>query len=179
MKSIADINKEIAGIKVAGATLEGRIQACGVSVLEHFTEHKDTGLVNRLYQALPKGARSTALASWLLAYGALAANKDAKTKADQPFVYDREKKTDALGAAQDMWFNHKPEKAPDQVFDLQLAIRALLKKAGAAPSIKGGDYETLKAIAKASGISESDVPTLPKKATKVEDLVDALVESIV
>jgi hypothetical protein len=64
-----------------------------------------------------------------------------------------------------MWFNHKPEKTPDQVFDLQMAIRALLKKAGSAPSIKGGDYETLKAIAKASGISESDVPTLPKKPT--------------
>jgi hypothetical protein len=165
MKTIADINKEISGIKVAGAKLDGRIQGCGVDVLEHFSQHKDTGVVNRLYQALPKGSRSTALASWLLAYGALVANTDAKTKADQPFVYSKEKVTDPLGASQDMWFNHKPEKTPDQVFDLQMAIRALLKKAGAAPSIKGGDYETLKAIAKASGISESDVPTLPKKPT--------------
>lgn len=162
MKTIAELNKTIASIKLAGAKLDGMIQECGVNVIEHFAEHKDNGVLNRLFFALPKGARATAFTSWVLTHCAVVANKDAKTKADQPFVYAKDKVSDPLAAAQDMWFNHKPEKAPDQVFDLQVAVRQLLAKAGKAPGILHGDVDTLKALAKCVGIAESDVPTLPK-----------------
>jgi hypothetical protein len=158
MKSISEINKAIDSIAKSGAKLDKLIQDTGVSVLEHFAEHKDTGVVNRLYIALPKGARKQAMASWLLAYGALTPNTAKESKAEQPFVYDREKSTDALAAAQDMWYDHKPEKAPDQVFDLQKAVRQLIAKA--AKGTTTATAEQLKAIAKVAGIPESDVPSM-------------------
>lgn len=169
MKTTAELNKAIASIKVVGAKLDGMIQECGVNVIEHFAEYKDTGVVNRLFFALPKGARATAFTSWLLAHCAVVANTDAKSKADQPFVYSREKVSNPLAAAQDMWFNHKPEKAPDEIFDLQKAVRMILAKAGKAPGVSHGDVDTLKALAKCVGIAESDVPTLPKAPAKTED----------
>ena len=164
MKTIAELNKAIASIKRHGAKLDQMIQTTGVDVLTHFAEHKDNGVVNRLFLALPNGARRNALASWLLAYGALKPNTDKSTKAEQPFVYDREKKTDPIAAAGDMWYNHKPERPVDEVFDLQKAVRSILNKAAKAPALAHGDYNTLKALAASVGIPESDVPTRPLDA---------------
>ena len=161
MKTIAELNKAIASIKTHGAKLDKMIQTTGVEVLEHFAMYKDNGVVNRLFLALPNGARKNALASWLLAYGALKPNTEKATKAEQPFVYDREKQTDPVAAAADMWYDHKPEKAVDEVFDLQKAVRAILSKAAKAPTLAHGDYNTLKALAASVGIPESDVPTRP------------------
>lgn len=164
MKTTAELNKAIASIKARGAKLDQFIQTTAVDVLVHFSKYQDNGVVNRLYLALPNGARKKALESWLLAYGALKPNTNKTTKAEQPFVYDREKKTDPVAAASDMWYNHKPEKAVDEVFDLQKAVRAILNKAAKAPVLSNGDYNTLKALAASVGIPESDVPTRPKAA---------------
>lgn len=164
MKTMQELDKAIKSIASTGAKLDQLIQTTGVGVLEHFAEHKDTGLVNRLYQALPNGARKTAFASWLLAYCAVSVNMDAATKKDKPFVYAKDKATDPVGAAQDMWYNHKPEKPLDEVFDVQKAVRALLAKAGKAGKLEHGNGDTLKALAKCVGIPESDVPTIPVKA---------------
>lgn len=167
MKKFADVaalNKEIAAIKVAGAKLDSRIQTAAVAVLEHFAQHHDNGLVNRLYHAMPAGSRKAALTSWLLTHCAVSANTDKATKHEQPFVYDRSKKTDPEAGEADPWYSHKPDKAPDEVFDLQKAVRSLLAKAGKAESIKGGDADTLKALAAAVGIPESDVTTKHNKA---------------
>ena len=167
---IASLNKELASIKAAGAKLDSRIQDAAVAVLYHFDKNHDNGLVNRLYMALPAGARKTAMTSWLLTHCAVSANTDKATKQEQPFVYDRNKKTDPEAGEADPWYSHKPDKAPDEVFDLQKAVRALLAKAGKAESIKGGNADTLKALAVAVGIPESDVPTKHNKAAKpVED----------
>lgn len=162
MKKFADLgalNKEIASIKLAGAKLDSRIQDAAVAVLEHFKVNHDNGLVNRLYAALPQGARKSAMSSWLLAHCGVVANQDRATKGDQPFVYDKTKTTDPEAAAADPWYGHKPDKAPDDVFDLQKAVRALLAKAGKANTLKGGDSGTLKALAASVGIPESDVTT--------------------
>lgn len=161
MKTIAELNKSIDAIKRSGQKLDALIQTTAVEVLEHFAQHKDTGVVNRLYLAMPKGARSSALASWLLAYGALVPNTDGTTKKEQPFRYSADKATKPEAAAADMWYDHKPEKAVDEVFDLQKAVRMILKKAGAAPKLAHGDANSLKALAAAVGIPESDVPTRP------------------
>lgn len=156
---IAALNKEIASIKKSGAKLDDRIQHAGVAVLEHFAKNRDTGLVNRLYDALPRGARKTAFVSWLLAHCAVVPNADPKTRGEQPFVYSRDKTTDAEAAAADPWYNHKPEPAPVDVFDLQKAVKALLAKAAKAKAIKGGTLENLKALAVAGGLSEADAPS--------------------
>lgn len=163
---VAALNKEIAAIKVAGAKLDARIQTAAVAVLEHFAQNHDNGLVNRLYHAMPAGSRKAALTSWLLTHCAVSANTDKATKQEQPFVYDRKKKTDPEAGEADPWYSHKPDKAPDEVFDLQKAVRALLAKAGKAESIKGGDGDTLKALAAAVGIPESDVTSKHNKAAE-------------
>ena len=170
MKKFADVaslNKEIAAIKVAGAKLDSRIQTAAVGVLEHFEEHKDNGMVNRLYHAMSAGSRKSALTSWLLAHCAVSANTDKATKQEQPFVYDRNKKTDPEAGEADPWYSHKPEKAPDEVFDLQKAVRALLSKAEKAKDLKGGDADTLVKLAGAVGIPASDVTSKHKTATAV------------
>lgn len=164
MKTTAELNKSIAFIAKAGAKLDQMIQNTGVDVLEHFEQHKDTGVVNRLFLALPQGARKTAMASWLLAYGALVVNTDATSRKEQPFRYDGSKATNSEAASTDMWYSHKPEKAIDEVFDLQKAVMAILRKAGAAQTLTHGDGDTLKGLAKLVGIPESDVPTKPAKA---------------
>lgn len=174
MKKFADVaalNKEIAAIKVAGAKLDARIQTAAVAVLEHFAQHHDNGLVNRLYHAMPAGSRKAALTSWLLTHCAVSANTAKATKKEQPFVYDRSKKTDPEAGEADPWYSHKLDKEPAEVFDLQKAVRALLAKAGKAATVKGGDADTLKAIAAAVGIPESDVTTKHNKAAK--DTTDA------
>lgn len=162
MKTLADINKAIDSITKSGAKLDKLIQDTAVAVLVHFAEHKDTGLVNRLYLAMPKGSRSTALASWLLAYAAVTPNVAQATKKEQPFSFDKSKTTDPVGGAADMWYDHKPEKAVDEAFDLQKAIRGILAKASKAKTVThGGDTEwaALKAAAIAVGIPASDVPS--------------------
>lgn len=169
MKKFADIaalNKEIAAIKTAGAKLDARIQTAAVAVLEHFAQHHDNGLVNRLYHAMPAGSRKAALASWLLTHCAVSANTDKATKQEQPFVYDRTKKTDPEAGEADPWYSHKPDKAPDEVFDLQKAVRALLAKASKAATLKGGDSKALRALAAAVGIPDSDVTTKHDKAAE-------------
>lgn len=169
MKQFADVaalNKEIAAIKVAGAKLDARIQTAAVGVLEHFAQYHDNGLVNRLYHAMPAGSRKAALTSWLLTHCAVSANTDKKTKQEQPFVYDRNKKTDPEAGEADQWYSHKPDKAPAEVYDLQKAVRALLAKASKAEFLKGGNADTLKALAAAAGIPESDVTTKHNKAAE-------------
>ena len=161
-KSLAEINKAIASIATKGKALDALIQETGVDVVVHFAQHKDTGLVNRLYLALPSGSRKTAMASWLLAYVAVSANTDKDTKATSPFKYDSTKATKPEAAAEDMWFNHKPDKPVDMVFDLQQAVRSILSKASKASSVAHGDVATLKLLAHAVGIAESDVPTSVK-----------------
>jgi hypothetical protein len=165
----ASIRKEIDGIKVAGAKLDERIQVCAVAVVEHFAKHNDTGLVNRLYLALPKGARKTAMASWMMAYMAVTPNTDAKTKAEQPFRYSKDKTTNPEAAANDMWYDHKPDPSVDMVFDLQKAVKALLIKAGKAGKWEHGNRDTLVALAAAVSIPESDVPSKPFEAEKAEE----------
>ena len=157
-ESVEALKKEIDKIKKDGSSLDSRIHRAGVGVLSHFAEHKDTGLINRLYDALPKGARRSAWVSWVLTYAAVVANTDKATKEEKPFLYAKDKTTNVEGGAADPWYNHKPEKAPDEVFDLQKAVKAILAKASKAKELKNGNADALKAIAAIVGIPESDVP---------------------
>ena len=151
------LNKEIASIATAGAKLDARIQEAGVAVAIHFAQHKDTGLVNRLYLALPKGARKTAMASWLLAHFAVVAN-EGQNKKEVPFLFAKDKTTKPEAAEADAWYDHKPDNTPDMVFDLQKAMKSLIAKAAKSPTMTNGSREALVAAAVAVGLTPDSVP---------------------
>lgn len=133
--------KLIISIASAGKKLDGLVQQAGVSALAHLKEHGDIGFVNRLYLALSKGARKSALTSWILAHGSVVANT-LEDKATKPFVYTKDKTTNVEAAAQDPWYSHKPDQKPDQVFDLQKMIVALIAKASKADQLVHGELVT-------------------------------------
>lgn len=131
MKLITDkveLNKLIASVTTQGKKLDAVIQLAGVSALAHLKEHGDIGFVNRLYLAMHKGARKSALTSWFLAHGSLVANTE-QSKNEKPFNYTKDKDTNVEAAYAEMWFAHKPDASPDEVFDIQKAIHAIIKKA--------------------------------------------------
>ena len=145
------IRAEIKAINKAGTTLAKRIQLCAIASLEHMVQHRDHTLLVELYQAMPKGTRSSALAAWILKFSQLKANDDKATKKEKPFMLDKEKTLDLEGAKATMWHEcGKPEAAPDELLDVNKAVVALLKKVKAAKEagrpIKGLDAETLAAV---------------------------------
>lgn len=123
-----ELNKLILSITAAGKKLDANIQLAGVSALHHLKAHGDIGFINRLYLAMPKGSRKTALASWYLAHGSLIPTTG-EGKDQKPFSYTKDKETNVEAAMQDPWFSHKPDQNPDEAFDLQKAVHAIIKKA--------------------------------------------------
>jgi hypothetical protein len=174
-KATTLINKEIALIAAAGTALDARIHTCAVDVAEHFAEYKDVELVNRLYNALSKGARKSAMTEWLLAYTAVIANTEQATKKEAPFVCAKDaagnwtKETDVAGGEAHPWYDCKPDPKPDAVFDFQKMVRAALKKYGAAEEVKHCDKAAMEKIAVLAGLSAADVPSRPLKAAPVKD----------
>ena len=149
--TVAGIKAEIASIAKAGKTLDGRIQRCAVAAFEHMIEHRDHTLLVDLYKALSKGQRRASMAAWIMQFTQLTANTDPATKADKPFVLDKEKAADLEGAKETMWFDAgKPEASPDEILDVNKAVMALLKKVKAAKDagrpVKGLDDETIAAL---------------------------------
>lgn len=182
LTAAAMIDQCIATIKTNGAALDKLIHETAVSVAVHFTDYKDTGLVNRLYLAMPKGARSSALASWLLQYVAVIPNADPKTKKVRPFVSAKDadgkwtKATNAEGGAKDPWYNHKPEKSVDVEFDMLSMVKAMLTRLERSTKLEhyGPEQETaLKALAASVGMSAADVPS--KLRTEMPDADIALI----
>ncbi len=170
MKTTEALNKEIKSIATAGAKLDKMIQNTAVGVAEHFAAHKDTGLVNRLFLAMPKGSRRTALADWLLKFVAVSVSMDASSKKEQPFIYDKSKTTDPVAGAETMWYDLKAEKSLEEVFDVATMVRSMLNRMNKAAKLDHFNPEADKAmrqLAHAVGIKESDVPTtLAQKAVK-------------
>ena len=128
----------IKSIATRGAKLDSDIQAAGVSAIAHHAEHGDVTFINRLYLAMPRGARKSAMTSWLLAHAGVVANTDSNKK-ELPFVHTKDKTSNPEAASKDNWFEHKPDADPDQVFDLQAALAAVLKKAKSAKTVMHGE----------------------------------------
>lgn len=145
MKLITDrkaLETAIESIANRGKKLDADIQLAGLSCLNHLEQHGDITMVNRLYLALPQGARKAAMSAWLLNFGKLAANGDATTKKEKPFIFDKTKATDLDGAEETPWFTFKPDAAPDQIFDVVKALHALLAKAAKANAVTGPELLT-------------------------------------
>ena len=170
-KTAAQINKQIAIITRAGAKLDAFIQTTAVDVLTHYAEHCDTGLVNRLYNGMPKGSRKAALTEWLLAFCAVEANTNKATAKDQPFVHSKDKTTDVEGGKAKMWYECRLDSKPADVFDFQKFVKVALRKYGEA-EVTTMTVDQAHALAALAGIADSDVPTRPVKA-KAEPTVDA------
>lgn len=150
---VAKLNKAIDSIAARGKKLDMDIQVAGLSAVAHVEKTGDIGPVNRLYLALGKGARKSALVAWLLAYAKVSANAG-EDKKDKPFVYAKDKVTQLEEADANPWFEFKPEPDPDEVFDLQAAVVALIKKAGSKKLAAGGESlrKKLEALASAGDV---------------------------
>ena len=162
-KTTAQIDKQIALITKAGAKLDAFIQGTAVDVLEHYSEHSDTKLVNRLYLGMPKGARKAALTEWLLAFCAVVPNENKAQAKEQPFIHSRDKVTDVEGGKAKMWYECRLDTKPADVFDFQKFVKLALKKYGEAGTTNM-TTEQAHALAALAGVSDADVPTRPVKA---------------
>jgi hypothetical protein len=117
------------------------------------------GFVNRLYLGVSKGVRKAALTSWLLAHGSIVANTEGNKK-EKPFNFTKDKVTNVAAALADPWFAHKPDSNPDEVFDLQKAIAAIIKKAEGKELVNGQLLPELQRLLAVSddGEPEADTP---------------------
>ena len=130
----AEIDKAIASIGRRGAKLDDDIQLAGLSVLAHTAEHGDTGVMDRLVNAMPKSARKLALVEWMLAYGrARKLNPHDKDEAKaiqdgRVFKVDKERTLDLESAQGKPWHTFKPEATPITAFDAQAAVASVLAR---------------------------------------------------
>lgn len=130
----AEINKAIASIALRGKKLDADIQHAGLSIIAHIEEHKDTTLLDKLIDAMPKGSRKLALTEWALAFGKVrlldAKNPEdaARIAAKAYFQYDKTRTTDLTSAAAKPWFDFKPEQPVLTAFDAQAAVSGVLAK---------------------------------------------------
>lgn len=125
----------------------------------------DTGPINRLYLAMPKGTKSGAMAEWLLTYGGVKANEGGDKKS-KPFLHDKSKATNLIGGAQTPWYTFQPEKEPDQVFDVIAAVKKILEKAASGKQTLLGEsaLEGLRAIvedAEGAPLDDDENPNAP------------------
>ncbi|CAB1282911.1 Phage protein [Xylella phage Cota] len=134
----AQIEKAIDSIAKQGKKLDGDIQAAAVGCINHIEACGDVRLFNRLFLAMPKGARKSALTQWALAFGKVEANTG-DNKKEQPFTYAKDKTTDLAGAIGNPWYDFAPEKAPDEMFDVRKALTALLNRAGKAQNVNDAE----------------------------------------
>lgn len=151
-QGVAAINKEIDSIKKAGAKLDARIHVAGVSAIAHVAEHGDIGPINRLYLALPKGARKSAMAAWLMKFAPVVPNDAANAK-DAPWAFKRGKDANVAQAIETPWYDFKPEPEVVEMFDLTKGLAAFLKRAMAANSVDDPKLlAKLKDLAQATGL---------------------------
>lgn len=175
-KTTAQINKSIAFMARAGAKLDAFIQGVAIDVLEHYMEHSDVRMVNRLYTNMPKGARHAAMAEWLMLFAAVGPNTGAN-KNEQPFAYDATRANDLDGAKAKEWFTCKKSPPVDMVYDVRKAVMAILSKARLAKATLVNSDDALLKLAEAVGIPPSDVPTGVKIAATRADAEKLIAEA--
>ena len=135
-------------------------QTLGLSALHALDMHGDVGYVTRLYKAMPKGSKSAAMAEWILAFGAVTANTG-KDKAEKPFLFAKDKTCDLVAAEEKPWYDFQPEKAPDEIFDVQKAVLGLFKKASKAKQVAHRELlETMKTALEAAGVDLGEAGTV-------------------
>lgn len=139
----AEIEKAIASVANRGKKLDADIQKAGLSILNHIQANGEVSLANKLWHALPKGARRNALVEWFLKYGKISVNTNKEQAKEFPLVFRKDGKTDISGAQAQPWYDCKPEKAPIEEFDFSAALARMIKQIKAATeqgiAIKGNE----------------------------------------
>lgn len=141
--ALSDLMKAIDAWGKRGATWAKEGHKLALQALVHLNNTGDIGPCNRLYVAMPKGSKSSAMAAWLMSFAALQPNPDATDKA-KPFVYTKDKKCDPEGGAKTPWFEFRPEPTPLEMFDVVPALEAVLAKAKKAATV--GHAELIEGI---------------------------------
>ena len=164
--TVNQLNAKIDSLGKLNLKVESTIQELGLACMAHAEAHGDVTVMNRLVNVLRR-TQFQAFTEWCLAFGKFKRNTDAATKDAAPLAYDKTRNTDIEGATAKPWFMFADEKAAAiaKAFDLQAAVKALLKKAAA----NGADHTQLVAIAGVVGIKPEAVPaTVTKPAATAE-----------
>ena len=122
------IQIKINAIAKAGKKLDQDIQETGLAIIAHVEQFGDVTLADSLFNALPKGARSLALAEWFLAFGKLRTLPKDKQEGGRVFGYDKAKVTDVESATATPWYEFRKEPNVADAFDAAKAVAALIKK---------------------------------------------------
>lgn len=129
--TIKQVNTAINNVKINGKALDASIQEVGLSVLHHIEGNREVSLANKLFNALPAGARRNALAAWFIKFGKVGPNMDKKTSKERPFIFNDANTTNIPEAEQSPWFKQAKEKDVSDAFDPNKFIsmmQAKLKK---------------------------------------------------
>lgn len=121
--SSAEITKAIVSIQKRGQSLQRDIHVAACSILAHIEAHGDITLATRLLNAVPDMARKNHLTDWLIAFGKLTWDAEAKALA-----YDSDKVSMLAEAQATPFWEFKKEPAY-QPFDFDKLVKAVLKRA--------------------------------------------------
>lgn len=160
------LNKRIDAFKTRNTKLAQDLHDLGMLCLEHLAAHNDTMPLNRLVLALVRGQHQP-FGSWCMAFGAVVRTNDKKKAETQPLSFAKDKATDLAAAAEKPWyeFADDAQTGMDKAFDLQVAIRSLLKKASGKATEQ--QVALLKDIAKIASVDSSAL--VAKEAPKAEE----------
>ena len=126
--NVAELNKAIDTWGRQGQKWAKDGHMLAMSALTILGTSGDVGPVNRLYLAMPKGTKSSAMAEWMLTFGKLVPTEGDNSKT-KPFSYAKDKAMDLAGAEKKPWYEFKPEPTVLECFDVTVALRQFLKTA--------------------------------------------------
>jgi hypothetical protein len=164
MSDTKKLNARIDALGKRNASVEADIQTLGLDCMVHAEEHRDIMPMCRLVNVLRRGQHQ-AFVSWAITYGKFVVNKEKASMETLPLKFNKDKATDIAGATENPWFTFQDTKAGgiDKAFDLQAAVKALLKKASGKVSA-----ETLEDLKKIAVIAHVDHAGITAKATVEE-----------
>ena len=112
----------IAEITEIGANLDKKLWIAAVSAMQLHAGCGQTGKINAVIDAMPKGSRVNAMRDFISAHGAVKWNKEKNT-----FTHDKKGKSDLAGALAKSWVEFKPQQ-PNRPVDAIKLIKAVVKK---------------------------------------------------
>lgn len=162
VRSTADLKKAIQQWGLRGSKWVKDGQTLALEVLAHIEAHGDVTVANSLYLAIPKGAKASAMAQFLVAFGKLKVN-DGDNAKEVPFLFDKSKSTDLAGAKETPWYEFQPDKPLVELFDVQAAAVAFLKRlrkqAKEAQTVEHGALlDALAAVIEPPAVPEAEKP---------------------
>lgn len=158
IKTSAELDKAIASWASRSKKLMHEGHVLAMSALTLMQKANDTGPMNRLLLAMPKGTKVKSMKEWMLAFAPLSQNEgqDASTK---PLLYRKDGEYDLVNAAKNPWFNFSPEVAQDPVFDVLKAIDNIIKRAEGKELVHAELLTKLQELA-STGEDDDGIPVL-------------------